>query len=71
MLYRGQGRLRWHLNLKLPRHSYVRWVGRDIGWVVSGVQVALWTDCRNRRGPHRAGLPYNWRFNWCPLPRSY
>jgi hypothetical protein len=63
------GRLRWVASL--TRHAELRWVGPGIQWVLSPVQVALWTDNRNRRQEQHPGLPYNWRLNWCPLGRDY
>lgn len=71
LTYKGTGRIRWHLNFKLPRHSELRWVGPSVQWVLSPVQVALWTDNRNRHPERHPRLPYNWRFNWNPMPRAY
>lgn len=60
------GRLRVEVHRTGLRHSEVRWMGPRVQWVVSPVQVALWTHMHR---PLANGEPYNWRVNWCPIPR--
>lgn len=71
LTYKNSGRLRWVLNSKLPRHTELRWCGKNVQWVLSPVQVAVWTDWQNRHPERHPHLPYNWRINWCPVARSY
>ena len=55
------GRLR--LRVQLTRTDELRWQGANAQWVISPVQVALWTGMRD---PAR---PYRWLVNRCPFPR--
>jgi hypothetical protein len=74
---RETGRLRWFIGRAVStgrngtdegcrywRDSEVRWQGTSVQWVLSGVQVALWTGMQRHQ-------PCNWRLNWCPLARVY
>ena len=55
------GRLKIHLLPHGLRFSEVRWMGPKVHWVVSPVQVALWTGMDRDE--------YNWRVQWAPIRR--
>lgn len=60
---KSTGRLRLHFSTRARlRDNEIRWIGSRVQWVISGVQVALWTRM------HRS-IPQN-RLQLAPLPRS-
>jgi hypothetical protein len=54
------GRLKIHAHLHGLRFTEVRWMGPKVQWVLSPVQVALWTGM---------GRPQYRGFSWCPIRR--
>lgn len=55
------GRLKIHVHPHGLRFSEIRWMGKRVHWVISPVQVALWT---------RMDQPeYKWRVQWAPIRR--
>ena len=63
------GRLKIHLHVHGLRFSEVRWMGPKVQWVLSPVQVALWTGMDHR--PTAANtMGYNWRVQLSPVRRG-
>jgi hypothetical protein len=68
---RETGRLRWYLGRTsisggpwLWRQSELHWVGRNVQWVISPVQIAAWIGMADLTAAGRRG------FSVSPLPRQ-
>lgn len=51
------------------RDSEVRWMGTRVQWVISPVQVALWTHMHAPLSTRRGWEPYRSRFTFAPMRR--